>query len=299
MEATLGQLFRPIQANGRDPSHHYVEVLPSPALRPFVSCYWLSEPRRMIHGTGTEQVQEGAIDRVLPDGCTDLLFEHDEQGQRCLSRYCGVYDHPFVIAYDLARPTKKFGVRFFPGGAYPFVQTSLSEHANQHMELDNIWPVLGNDLGERLMAEGSLAGKVRIMESFLLKRLAVRGERGVRKDIRMSNLLHRIFASEGVVGIRELADAEGISPRQMQRKFDQWIGFGPKRFSEIVRFQSVVKRIKLAETAALDWRHVAVDYGYFDQAHFIHDFKRFYGELPLLAAKEFHKASVFYNPLSK
>ncbi|MFH5187352.1 DUF6597 domain-containing transcriptional factor [Paenibacillus sp. TAB 01] len=69
MDAKLHALFRPMQANGRDPAYTYSEWPPSPALKPYVACYWVSEPA----GLQAALLQKGgsAVDRVLPDGCTE------------------------------------------------------------------------------------------------------------------------------------------------------------------------------------------------------------------------------------
>ncbi|WP_248927899.1 AraC family transcriptional regulator [Paenibacillus hamazuiensis] len=287
MEDALHALFRPIQANGRVVSQKYIEFKPSPALMSFVSCYWASEPS--FH---PDSANNDGIDRVLPDGCTDILFEHDIKGNRYHIRYYGVFDRPFPIAYDDKRPVRKFGVRFFPGGAYPFMRTPVAEFTGRYCALDAIWPNIAEEIGEKLFAQESMEEKVRIIEHYLLT-IAQRN-RPV-DDPLMANLLYRIFVSEGKTGVCELAESEAVSARQINRKFEQWIGFSPKKFSEIVRFQAVVGDIRRRKKT--DWRMLALDHGYFDQAHMIRDFKRFYGDSPLAAAKEFRDTSGFYNPI--
>ncbi|WP_052488013.1 DUF6597 domain-containing transcriptional factor [Gordoniibacillus kamchatkensis] len=109
MDARLHALFRPVQANGREPSNRYVEVAPSPLLKPYVACYWASEPAgRPLGAAGA------AIDRVLPDGCTDILFGHDVARDRYSAHCCGIFDRPFAISYDAERPMRKLESVFFP-----------------------------------------------------------------------------------------------------------------------------------------------------------------------------------------
>lgn len=290
MNTRLHSLFRPIQANGRVASYRYVEIMPSPLLKPFVSCYWASEPLNPANLSATAACE--TVDRVLPDGCTDILFEHDLKDDSYRIRYCGMYDHPFPILYDEKCPVRKFGVRFFPGGAYPFMKTPLAEFANRHLALDWIWPGITGKIGERIFQATSLDAKVRIMEHYLVS--MAKTSRAVNDSL-MANLLHRIFASRGKASVRELAESEAISARQMNRKFEEYIGFSPKKFCEIVRFQAVIGDIlKRQET---DWRYLALNHGFFDQAHMIHDFKRFYGASPLVALAEYRNMSDFYNHL--
>ncbi|MFC0335051.1 DUF6597 domain-containing transcriptional factor [Paenibacillus sepulcri] len=287
----LHQLFQPRQASGRVPSHRYIEIPPSELLRPFVSTYWASEPL-----SAPEQemnTDNGAVDRVLPDGCTDILFEQDLKDHRCQIRYIGLFDHPFAIAYDEQHPTRKFGVRFFPGGAYPFVRTPLSEFANQQLSLDALWPRLAEGISERLFEASSLDARIQVIESYLTTLL--HRSKAV-EDSRMANLLERIFATKGTAGIEALAQAEIISARQMNRMFEKWIGITPKKFSEIVRFQSVISQLELSREP-VDWSMLALNHGFFDQAHLIHDFRRFYGDSPITAAREYGKMSDFYNPI--
>nr|WP_275901085.1 helix-turn-helix domain-containing protein [Paenibacillus periandrae] len=113
-------------------------------------------------------------------------------------------------------------------------------------------------------------------------------------DSLIHNLLHHIFVTEGKTSVQELANKEVISTRQMNRIFYQWIGASPKRFCDVVRFQAIIDDIQ--SLGKIDGASLALNHGYFDQAHMIRDFKRFYGESPLVAAREFGNMSDFYNP---
>jgi AraC-like DNA-binding protein len=279
MQLELQSLFCPIQANGRVGSYKYVEITPSPLLRNYVSRYWALEPSSV-----PDLADSDMVDRVVPDGCTDILFEHDLVNNRYRIRYFGILDHPFQITYNEKRPVRKFGIRFFTGGAYPFIQTALAEFSNRCYELNDIWPGFAEKMGKELFDQDSPYAKVRVMEQYLLT-IAARSK--IASDNLLSNLLYRIFASRGKASVHELAQSEAISDRQMNRKFERWVGFSPKKFSEIVRFQSVVSEI--SKNRKPDWRMLALEYGFYDQAHFIREFKRFYGESPVNAAKEFQK----------
>jgi len=291
MDAKLHALFRPMQANGRDPAYTYSEWPPSPALKPYVACYWASEPARLQAAL----LQKGgsAVDRVLPDGCTDLLFEQDlVQGSYQL-RYCGIFDQSFTISYDEHRPVRKFGVRFFPGGAPVFFKLQASSFMNQQAPLDALWSGPAGELGERLNEASSAARRAELMDGWLLSMLDS-GAVTVQPGDTLKNGLYRIFITAGNVSVRELAETEGISTRQLNRKFDQWIGMGPKRFSEIVRFQAVLRDIR--QHPGTDGMTIALAQGFFDQAHFIREFRRFYGETPGKAQAEYRIMSDLYKP---
>ncbi|WP_336076526.1 AraC family transcriptional regulator [Paenibacillus sp. 203] len=300
MDPLLHSLFRPLQVNGSDLSTYYIEQKPSAALKAYVACYWESGPaNRVVEenlATSCEDTaslslpQEETMERVLPDGCTDILLEYDPVNKRQELSYCGTFTQPFVSARQAGSETRIFAVRFLPGGAHYFhgMPTHLFTGGNYHLE--DLWPESITIIGERIMEAQNFNERVRIMDEYLNQLLLRR--RTSDCDL-MKNLLHRIFVSGGSVGVKELAEREAISERQINRKFGQWIGISPKKFSEVVRFQSVLHSIQSG--GGLDWAELALKHSFFDQAHLIRDFRRFYGDSPLTAAKDLRKLSDFYN----
>ncbi|MFB5677747.1 DUF6597 domain-containing transcriptional factor [Paenibacillus terreus] len=106
MQAPLHTLFRPIQANGRTASNKYTERLPSRLLAPFVACYWMSEPapaEEMEPGTASllKMPRQGVVDRVIPDGCSDILFVHDVCRNTYSILFSGFMDRPLSLTTTL------------------------------------------------------------------------------------------------------------------------------------------------------------------------------------------------------
>ena len=79
--------------------------------------------------------------------------------------------------------------------------------------------------------------------------------------------------------VANLAEELGLSARQVERLFDERIGLSPKFFLRVVRFQEVLRGIR-EETNGATWAARAAEHGFYDQAHFIRDFKAFVGESP-------------------
>ncbi|MFK4438035.1 DUF6597 domain-containing transcriptional factor [Paenibacillus sp. RC21] len=301
MDPLLHSLFRPIQVNGSDSSTTYIEKRPSAALRAYVACYWESGPvtGEVLEGNlgvlcGNEATLslsgEEAVDRVLPDGCTDILLKYNPVSKRQDISYCGTFTHPFVSARQAGTETRIFAVRFFPGGAHYFHGMPTHLFTGGNYRLDDIWPENIEIIGERILEARDFNERVRMMDEYL-NQLILR--QGTNDCDLMKNLLHRIFVSSGSMSVKELAEREAISERQINRKFGQWIGISPKKFSEVVRFQSVLQSIQSGNP--LDWTELALEHSFFDQAHLIRDFRRFYGDSPLTAAKDLRKLSDFYN----
>ncbi|PNQ79038.1 helix-turn-helix domain-containing protein [Paenibacillus sp. F4] len=300
MDPLLHSLFRPLQVNGSDLSTYYIEQKPSAALKAYVACYWESGPadreREANLAASCEDTaslslpQEEIMERVLPDGCTDILFEYDPVSKRQELSYCGTFTQPFVSTRQAGSETRIFAVRFFPGGAHYFHGMPTHLFTGGNYRLEDLWPESIAVIGERIMEAQNFNERVRIMDEYLNQLLLRR--RTSDCDL-MKNLLHRIFMSGGSVGVKELAEREAISERQINRKFGQWIGISPKKFSEVVRFHSVLHSIQSG--GSLDWTEFALKHSFFDQAHLIRDFRRFYGDSPLTAAKDLRKLSDFYN----
>lgn len=138
MQVQLHTLFRPKQASGRVATNRYMEISPSLPLAPYVSCYWLSEPLMQDQDCylSFNMQHEAAVDRVLPDGCNDIIFEHDLKLNQFRTRYSGFFEGSFTITYDQQHPVRKFGVRFFPGGAHALLGVPLHEFANSLVDID-------------------------------------------------------------------------------------------------------------------------------------------------------------------
>ncbi|ALA44666.1 AraC family transcriptional regulator [Paenibacillus peoriae] len=300
MDPLLHSLFRPLQVNGSDLSTYYIEQKPSAVLKAYVACYWESGPaNRVVEENLAASCEDTALlslpheetmERVLPDGCTDILLEYDPVNKRQELSYCGTFTQPFVSARQAGSEARIFAVRFFPGGAHYFHGMPTHLFTGGNYRLEDLWPESIAVIGERIMEAQNFNERVRIMDEYLNQLLLRR--RTSDCDL-MKNLLHRIFVSAGSVGVKELAECEAISERQLNRKFGQWIGISPKKFSEVVRFQSVLHSIQSG--GDLDWTELALKHSFFDQAHLIRDFRRFYGDSPLTAVKDLRKLSDFYN----
>ena len=84
----------------------------------------------------------------------------------------------------------------------------------------------------------------------------------------------------GLARVDDLAAVAGVSARQLQRQFAVHVGLSPKRFLRVLRFQQVLAALREPSATAANWADVAAQHGFYDQAHFINDFKHFTGETP-------------------
>ena len=250
----------------------YSSYIPRPPLSHFVDLLW--------HYDGYQQPHDK--ERLLPDGSMELVINLREDKVRMYDRrdigqcqsfpgsiLIGAQSEFFVI--DTAEQAGVMGVHFKPGGAFPFFKLPAGELQNEYVALETLWGRDAEDLRERLLAASTVDGKFRILEHYLWKRLAKPLERHPAVG----------FALREFQGTRTVADVSGeigLSARRFIEVFTDEVGLTPKLFCRVQRFQETVRRIGMGRR--VDWAGMALDCGYFDQAHFIHDFRAFSGLSP-------------------
>jgi AraC-like DNA-binding protein len=262
---------------------------PGPPLSDFIECLWLYEGYAPPH----------ALERVLPTGTVELVinlredeirvFERQGEGpvKRCRGAVlCGPYSEHFVI--DTAQQASVIGVHFKPGGAFPFFRPPVGELAEAHIPLDEIWGAAAPRLRERLLEAATPAERLRVLELSLLAQLV----RPPAQHPAVALALRAFSRAPGEQAIAAVASQTGLCPRRFIQLFRDEVGLTPKRFCRVLRFQGVIARVE--RQRRVDWAGLALAAGYFDQAHFIRDFKAFSGLSPTayLAQKTEHRNHV-------
>jgi AraC-like DNA-binding protein len=248
---------------------------PAPPLSLFVEKFWLWE------GPG----QPHARERLLPTGTTELIVNLLEDqtrvySQRDLSRpvtlpgtiLCGPHAKYFVIDSD--EQISVAGVHFKAGGAFPFFAAPMDELQNQHMPLDALWGPAAGELRERVLAAATHRARFRELEQCLLDRLV----RPLERRPSVAFALREFHAAPQVQSIRTVTERTGLSPGRFIELFRQEVGLKPKLFCRVRRFQQVLR--VMTSRKLVRWADVAVTCGYYDQAHFINDFRAFAGINP-------------------
>ena len=254
---------------------HYQEYHPPNPLGRFVKCIWTME--------GAGEPGPG-VERILPDGCSELVFnladsfvQHSLDGT--LRRQPGNLLVGQMRQHILIQPTGRVnlvGVRFWPGGAYPFLNVPQDELAGSVLDAGD---VLGNStrhIASRV-GDGATADlRAKQAESALVE-MSRRSR--CREDEPLSQAIGLILRTGGQVSIRYLADQMGTTLRSLDRRFNARVGLTPKALSRIIRFQRVVRALE-HKRANRDLLRVALDCGYYDQSHFNREFKEIAGAEP-------------------
>jgi AraC-like DNA-binding protein len=175
---------------------------------------------------------------------------------------------------DTAAQASMIGVAFKPGGASPFFRCPANELQGAHVPLESLWGAGASDLHDRLLEAQTPADKFRILEEFLI-------HRAVHPLELHPAVTYALSEFQGVARLRtisQVVDRMGFSTRRFIQLFHESVGLTPKLFCRILRFQEVLRF--LSDGQEIDWAELALKCGYFDQAHFIHDFHGFSGLRP-------------------
>ncbi len=252
---------------------NYQVYTPTEELQPFIKCFWTLDD---------EGNDEPVRQRVVPDGCMELIFHYGDQYKQyfedasfLIQPKCFVYGQ--ITNYLEIEPTGVTGIvaaRFNPDGLSPFILIPVSELENKAVELKNIFGENGIQLEKEVLFAKDNAERIKLIESFLL---------GFLSDPKIVHTITKtcveaILQSQGQLSVIDLADKMNVNRRNLERKFTSAIGMSPKQLSRVVRLQAAIKMME--ENSFSNLTSLAYENGYYDQAHFIKDFKEFTGISP-------------------
>jgi AraC-like DNA-binding protein len=165
-------------------------------------------------------------------------------------------------------------VHFKPWGPAPFLPMPSAELCDRPVTMEQVWgrPATA-ELRDRLATAAGPNEMLTILEEELMRRLRETAGLGL---VRHTSGV--IAATTGAAAIGDLSGAAGVSTTHLARRFKELVGVTPKRLARTYRFAAAVFAIDPAEP--VDWGRLASDAGYFDQAHFGHEFRAFTGLTP-------------------
>lgn len=258
----LAKMYHPITGTPYQCDETYREVPPCDALKPFIRCFWGTE--RPVSPKGC--VSSAGI--VIPDTCMDVIFDVNYTRNTAEGIFCCL-DETSALTESRATTdlTAAFGIRFFAWTAVLFADEELKGTKNKQLETERFSKRIHDALSPVLFDAQTLQEKQRIAERVLLGCLT---KERAKADV--MNAVYRILKTKGRERAEELAAYAGVSGRKLERDFDRMMGLSPKGFSSLVRYQLLWQDI--AFTPSFHILDAVDTYGYTDQAHLLHDFKR-------------------------
>ena len=241
----------------------YAEQIPiNPALRSLIECFW-------IRSSGLNQ----APARITPDGCVDLIYPLTAgNGSIAVPLLVGTMTqwtlNTTVPATDL------LGIRFRPGGSYPFLNIPLHLFTDRTVGVNEVVADLGSGLQNRLLAIDNWPGRLWALEGFFCQQL----HHSTHASPVIRPVVQQLINYNGQVSIKQLSRQANMSRRQVERLFQQYVGVSPKMLARIVRFRHLKTKLRTGHNDSL--MGIAFDNGYTDHAHLTKEFKAFTGLTP-------------------
>ena len=231
----------------------------------------------------------GYRSRALPRGAVTLIIDVGQRQQvdfyaadgRTKLRVPPAFitgSHTASYVSEMAADEPAMAVHFRPGGAFPFFGIPLSDLENAHVGIDQVWGRAGIELHERLIDAPTAAARFSILENFLLSRpwSSARRHPGVAAAI-------AAIEHNPSIRIADIRDLVGVSTKRLIALFRAEVGLSPKAYARIRRFQAA---LRLLGTGSAAGARIAADVGYFDQAHFVREFRSFTGMTPTQYAQQ-------------
>jgi AraC-like DNA-binding protein len=220
---------------------------------------------------------------ICPDGRTEIVMHLAEPMRELRGR--AVHQQPRqLLVGQMTAPVailpggrvRMIGARLAPGALHRLLPIPQQELAGRILDLADVWPRWTRELGERA-AGASGDDELGVLESALETML----QRTTACESVRSTMVAaaRIDRAGGNVSIDALAHAAGMSRRQFERRFREHVGLPPRLFGRVIRFQRAFRAVGIESGAS-----IAARCGFADQAHLVHEIRRFSGQTPTLLA---------------
>jgi methylphosphotriester-DNA--protein-cysteine methyltransferase len=250
----------------------YAEHPPPDSVAAYVVCLW----------TLTGAVDRPTFDLILPDGRPELVVHRgDAFRQRLSNGAARVQPRQLVVgqmtggvAIAPGRRVESIGVRFTPAGLAPLCPFPQRRLVDCIARADRPRAPLVRGLAAAAAAAPTLDAALDALRRGLPR--AYEGTPSL--DRRLVEAIERLTAAGGMATVDDLTRGLGVSPRWLERHFHAAVGVTPKQLGRLVRFRRAVAALDANPSRA--GAVVALDHGYYDQAHFIADFRAFAGDAP-------------------
>ena len=246
----------------------YRELLPSKELAPYVRAFWTS---------GNEVLPAP----IIPDLCADIIIvtdgtENKSDGREISSMFfCGVSDKMFTSVHSQGQHRRLFGIRFYAWQASVFSDEPLLKTANGFFDLELHFLTARKLLLAKLSPVMNLEEFKQVAEETLLELLARPASKIPEQNPLVMDAIIQMIRTRGSQNLSSLLKDIHASERQLERFFAQTLSLSPKKVSSLIRYQSLWQSVCFSKK--FDIQDAVADFGYFDQAHLLNDFKKFHG----------------------
>jgi len=258
MQREVGKARGMLRAQPTGGAFHHVRIAPAGGLDDIVEHFWFIRWDLSGHAPQTRE--------SLPHPNLQMVFE------RGSARIWGVHTERFIRVLEGC--DRAFGVKFRAGGFRPFLDRAVSTVTEGSLSLQDVFGHDADALTGDVMACVDEHGMIDVATRFLS---AHRPPPDGNTEI-VAQIVADIADDRAIVRVDQIVDRHDIGKRALQRLFNEYVGVSPKWVINRYRLHEAIER--LADGVDVDWTELALDLGYFDQAHFIRDFHRLVGRTP-------------------
>ena len=270
----------------------FTRITPHPDLDEFIECYW------MMYSDNSIPV----VEKIIPDGFTEIIFNYRDVYK---SKISGAWNlqSPNLLAGQLKTffylqntgTTGSVAIKFKPAALTQLFGFHMDQYVDKIVDLDAFQNSELKQLKEKILCCVNIGSKIqehlikRILDDYFVSLIQNASSNPLKAPLEL------IFSSHGLVTVTEMVASTNIGERQLERLFKKYIGLPPKYFARIIRFNYIFELIKSKKNS---WTEILYQSGYYDQSHFIQNFKAFTGEDPSsYFFEEKNMANFFLNKL--
>lgn len=246
----------------------FKSIPPLPHLNGIVKEFWVYE--------NDDFVPE--VQKIIPDGFSEIIIHYGDSyrinlGKEWETQSRILYSSQISKYFYLQNNgmSGMMGIKLHPASFHELFQKDVSIYADQVIPLESILTKDMNLLNQVLNPSLNIKNRLQFAQQWIDEHLENRSESKIR------NVVDMIIEKKGLIGIENLKDIVKLSTRQFERNFKKVVGLTPKFYSRIIRFNYIFEIMKEQNDS---WIRTALQSGYFDQSHFIKNFKEFTGEEP-------------------
>jgi AraC-like DNA-binding protein len=247
-----------LNANRADAKFQLTRHAPSGDLSFFIKHYWIVS----WDLTG----QEPYLQHVVPNPCVNMVIEKKK------TAIFGPAKSKF--SYFIQGEGRVFGVKFKPGGFYPFIKQPVSGLTKRRAKLADVFQEDDEAFENAVLRQEDAPVMVQLAETLIRRSLPPQDDTVTL----INSIIDRIIEERAITRVDELCECFHVNIRQLQRMFDQYVGVSPKWVIRLYRIQNAAEAIDRGHSH--DWLTLAGGLGYYDQSHFIKDFKTIVGQTP-------------------
>lgn len=258
----------------------------NPVLKKLIKFYWTinSEKETTIQG---KLIPLNNIDLIINLSSPIKYIKGGSEEIFYKSHFSGIHNNSRIIQQNGILDV--IGISFFSTGFYPFVKVPLSEFENSTIPIQS---VIGNfDIyTERFIETQSNNYRISILEEILLKIIDFK----LINEVGFNLIINDFIENSDLFSINSYCKQNGINQKTLERNFQKCVGTTPKSFLQVTKFQKSIKQLLIGQYNSLT--ETAYEHNYFDQTHFIKNFKSFVGNTP---SKQLKNNDLIFNILPR